>query len=329
MEKSKLHFYVHLTSQETLLSSPHGGSRRAEDVATVDVHTARGLLSTDHIYLDVRTEEEFNRSHVEGALNVPFVFITSEGMKKNPDFLSKVASICNKEDRLVVGCHSGGRSIMACVDLVNAGYTGVRNMGGGYCKWVDAGFAADQGKVAQATKKAEDVETVDVHTAKGLLSNKDHVYLDVRYAHYKRPCISPKRTVGACLRGNPKVVLICLHGNFLMVCIYSRTEEEFNKSHVEGALNVPFMFKTSEGKKKNPDFLSKVTAICKKEDRLVVGCNSGGRSIMACVELVNAGYANVRNMEGGYSKWVDAGFAADQGKPAEELKTACKFRSKT
>ncbi|KAK4757194.1 hypothetical protein SAY87_007321 [Trapa incisa] len=267
--------------------SSRRSSSRAEDVATVDVHTARGLLSTDHIYLDVRTEEEFNRSHVEGALNVPFVFITSEGMKKNPDFLSKVASICNKEDRLVVGCHGGGRSIMACVDLVNAGYTGVKNMGGGYCKWVDAGFAADQGKVARATKKAEDVETVDVHTAKGLLSNKDHVYLDVR------------------------------------------TEEEFNKSHVEGALNVPFMFKTSEGKKKNPDFLSKVTAICKKEDRLVVGCNSGGRSIMACVELVNAGYANVRNMEGGYSKWVDAGFAADQGKPAEELKTACKFRSKT
>lgn len=88
-----------------------------------------------------RTEEEFNKGHVDGAMNVPYMFITSEGKlnlitpflhlsisfsakyavtlvdvqfltwlcrstflgkKKNPDFLSKLASICKKEDRLVV-----------------------------------------------------------------------------------------------------------------------------------------------------------------------------------------------------------------------------------
>lgn len=36
------------------------------------------------------------------------------------------------------------------------------------------------------------------------------------------------------------------------------------------------------------------------------------------------GFENVSNMEGGYSKWVDSGFAGD--KPDEELKVACKFR---
>ncbi|KAF8081836.1 hypothetical protein N665_0864s0014 [Sinapis alba] len=55
-----------------------------------------------------------------------------------------------------------------------------------------------------------------------------------------------------------------------------------------------------------------------------VACNSGGRASRACVDLLNAGYEHVTNMEGGYSAWVDAGFAGD--KPAAELKTACKFR---
>lgn len=36
------------------------------------------------------------------------------------------------------------------------------------------------------------------------------------------------------------------------------------------------------------------------------------------------GYEHVANIEGGYSAWVDAGFAGD--KSAAELKTACRFR---
>ncbi|KAG7010859.1 Protein HIGH ARSENIC CONTENT 1, mitochondrial, partial [Cucurbita argyrosperma subsp. argyrosperma] len=75
---------------------------------------------------------------------------------------------------------------------------------------------------------------------------------------------------------------------------------------------------------KNPDFLAQVTSILKKEDHVVVACNSGGRGHRACIDLRNAGYEHVKNMAGGYSAWVDSGFAGD--KPAEELKIACKFR---
>ncbi|AES64041.1 putative Rhodanese-like domain-containing protein [Medicago truncatula] len=104
-----------------------------------------------------------------------------------------------------------------------------------------------------------------------------------------------------------------------------RSVEEFNKSHVENAINVPYMFKTEEGRVKNPDFVNQVAAICKSEDHLIVACNSGGRSIRACVDLHNSGFQHIVNMGGGYSAWVDAGFAGDD-KPANELKTACKFR---
>ncbi|XP_010056098.2 protein HIGH ARSENIC CONTENT 1, mitochondrial [Eucalyptus grandis] len=125
--------------------------KKSEDVANVDVYTAKGLLTVSHRYLDVRTEEEFKKSHVENAVNVPYMFSTPDGRVKNPDFLTQVAAVCNKEDHLVVGCNSGGRSLRACVDLLNAGYKNVNNMEGGYSAWVDKGFAGD--------KPAEELKT--------------------------------------------------------------------------------------------------------------------------------------------------------------------------
>ncbi|KAM3743415.1 hypothetical protein ACB098_07G143700 [Castanea mollissima] len=120
------------------------GTKGHEDVMTVDVHTAKDLLGSGHHYLDVRSVEEFNKSHIDNALNVPYMFITEEGRVKNPDFLTLVAAISEKEDHLVVGCNSGGRSFRACVDLLNAGYKDVTNMGGGYSAWVDSGLASDK-----------------------------------------------------------------------------------------------------------------------------------------------------------------------------------------
>ncbi|KAF4381674.1 hypothetical protein F8388_021302 [Cannabis sativa] len=110
-------------------------AKNAQDVVTIDVYTAKGLLSIGHRYLDVRTVEEFNKSHVEGALNVPYMFITQEGKVKNPEFLSQASAVCKKDDHLVVGCNSGGRSLRACVELLNDGYENVNNMEGGYSKW--------------------------------------------------------------------------------------------------------------------------------------------------------------------------------------------------
>ncbi|KAJ1418526.1 Rhodanese-like domain [Sesbania bispinosa] len=123
-----------------------------QNLATVDVHTAKDLLnSSGYRYLDVRSVEEFNKSHVENAHNVPYMFITEAGRVKNPDFVNQVAAICKNEDHLIVACNSGGRSSRACVDLIDSGYKNVVNMGGGYSAWVDAGFAGN--------KPAEELKT--------------------------------------------------------------------------------------------------------------------------------------------------------------------------
>ncbi|KAH1219835.1 Protein HIGH ARSENIC CONTENT 1, mitochondrial [Glycine max] len=110
----------------------------------------------------------------------------------------------------------------------------------------------------------------------------------------------------------------------MLLMAMSMSVEEFNKSHVENAHNVPYVFITEAGRVKNPDFVDQVAAICKTEDHLIVACNSGGRSLRASVDLLDSGFKNIVNMGGGYSAWVDAGFAGN--KPGEDLKTSCKFR---
>ncbi|KAH6797066.1 sulfurtransferase 18 [Perilla frutescens var. hirtella] len=118
-------------------------------VVTVDVHAARDLLTQAHLYLDVRTEEEFKNGHLENALNIPYLINTPQGMVKNPKFMDQVRSHCDKEDRLVVGCKSGVRSVYATTDLLNAGFKHVYNMGGGYLAWLQNGYAVKKPRSAE------------------------------------------------------------------------------------------------------------------------------------------------------------------------------------
>ncbi|OIT38740.1 PREDICTED: rhodanese-like domain-containing protein 19, mitochondrial isoform X4 [Nicotiana attenuata] len=116
----------------------------ADPVVTVDVHAARHFLRSGHRYLDVRTEEEFKKGHVENSLNIPYMFNTPQGRVKNPNFLEQVSAACGKEEKLVVGCQSGVRSLHATTDLLIAEFKHVSNMGGGYQAWVESGFAVNK-----------------------------------------------------------------------------------------------------------------------------------------------------------------------------------------
>ncbi|KAG8660028.1 hypothetical protein MANES_02G106700v8 [Manihot esculenta] len=89
-----------------------------------------------------------------------------------------------------------------------------------------------------------------------------------------------------------------------------RTAVEFKKGHVhaEKVFNIPFMFKSPEGWVKNPKFLKEISAVCKEDDHLVVGCQSGGRSLHATADLLAAGFKDVSNMGGGYLAWMQNEF---------------------
>ena len=57
------------------------GREDPEEITTVDVHAAKHLTRSGHCYLDVRTEEEFKKGHVdvENPLNIPYMFNTPQG----------------------------------------------------------------------------------------------------------------------------------------------------------------------------------------------------------------------------------------------------------
>lgn len=114
-----------------------------------------------------------------------------------------------------------------------------------------------------------------------------------------------------------------------------RTTDEFEAGHPAGAFNVPVMTRGPAGVQPNPDFTRVVAARFAKDAKLVVGCQSGGRSMHACELLEAAGYRDVSNMDCGFggSRDGEPGWAAcrlptESGKPAgrtyAELQSAAK-----
>ncbi|CAJ2646601.1 thiosulfate sulfurtransferase 18-like isoform X1 [Trifolium pratense] len=91
-------------------------------VVTIDVREANNLIQTGHIYLDVRTVQEFvkgPRVNTSKIINIPYMLDTPKGKVKNLYFLKECSSLCNIEDHLVVGCQFGLRSLHATSDLLD------------------------------------------------------------------------------------------------------------------------------------------------------------------------------------------------------------------
>jgi len=83
------------------------------------------IAKPDVVLLDVRTAEEFQEGHIDGALNID--------MKKD-DFMEKAKAALSKERTIAVYCRSGRRSASAAADLGSAGYK-VVNLLGGITAW--------------------------------------------------------------------------------------------------------------------------------------------------------------------------------------------------
>lgn len=84
-----------------------------------------------------------------------------------------------------------------------------------------------------------------------------------------------------------------------------RTPSEFNSSHIEGATLIPVT--NSGGSNLSPDQLleSRINEV-PKDKKILVYCRSGHRSSSAGKILVNAGYSQIYNMEGGINAWTGA-----------------------
>lgn len=103
-------------------------------VKRISPEETKELLDKDpeYIYLDVRTVPEFDAGHVPGAKNIPFMEPAMGRMHLNPQFVQIVEANFGKGAKMIVGCQVGGRSLKAAEMLLNAGFTSVLEMRGGF-----------------------------------------------------------------------------------------------------------------------------------------------------------------------------------------------------
>lgn len=88
----------------------------------ISADQAKSMMTSDTVViLDVRTQEEYDASHIVNAKLLPHDGITEEtAAQVAPD----------KDEPVLVYCRTGGRSAFACASLASLGYTQVYDFGG-------------------------------------------------------------------------------------------------------------------------------------------------------------------------------------------------------
>jgi len=125
----KVLFLSVLALSFALLSCNNPTSSQIEMVSPIQVYEA--VYGEDSMQLvDVRTEEEYEVSHLKNAQNI---CVTSD------DFREKVASL-DKMKPVYVYCKSGKRSTKAASILIELGFTKVYDLQGGHQSWEKEGL---------------------------------------------------------------------------------------------------------------------------------------------------------------------------------------------
>src|SRR5436309_13266961 len=85
------------------------------------------------------------------------------------------------------------------------------------------------------------------------------------------------------------------------VYIDVRTDQEFMNGHVPRSVNIPVVLPdpSTRQMKPTPDFANVVSAQFRKDKRIIVGRQAGGRSQFAAELLVQEGFHDVSNLQVG------------------------------
>ena len=95
---------------------------KAASYEQITQEDAKQIMDTTngYILLDTRTREEYDQSHIPGALTIPHTEIAQRAEEELPD----------KDQVILVYCRSGNRSKQASEILAELGYTNVKEFGG-------------------------------------------------------------------------------------------------------------------------------------------------------------------------------------------------------
>lgn len=98
-----------------------------ESPIEIDVHAVRELQQSDESFLllDVRQNDEYETAKINGSLLIPMGEIRERIDELTP----------HQNQRIVVHCHHGGRSMQVTQALRSHGFENAQNMAGGIDAW--------------------------------------------------------------------------------------------------------------------------------------------------------------------------------------------------
>jgi rhodanese-related sulfurtransferase len=125
-------------------------------VPRVSPAEAQQLLSEGYTYVDVRSEREFIEGHPAGAFNIPLLHAGLDRLEDNPEFMDVVRGVFSRQERLLIGCRSGVRSLTAAALLEADGYEHLAELREGFKGtkddfgrvlpgWLQQGLPTEQG----------------------------------------------------------------------------------------------------------------------------------------------------------------------------------------
>jgi rhodanese-related sulfurtransferase len=104
--------------------SPSGSSTSGE----ISIAQAYQDIKGGAFVVDVRTADEWNQSHIAGAILIPL------------DQLANRLAEVPRDREVIVVCRTGVRSAQGLTILKQAGYTNAASMTGGLAAWQAAGY---------------------------------------------------------------------------------------------------------------------------------------------------------------------------------------------
>lgn len=118
-----LFFNISLAGCKTQESKP-------ASITNVTADEVYKMLSSnkDYFILDVRSKEEFDSGHIEGAYLIPV-----------SELENRLAEL-PQDKQIIVYCGSGSRSTSAANILLEKGFKEIFNMTGGITEWQSKGF---------------------------------------------------------------------------------------------------------------------------------------------------------------------------------------------
>jgi rhodanese-related sulfurtransferase len=205
----------------------------------------------DYTILDVRTREEFDEGHLEGAVLIPV-----------DDLETRIGEI-SMEKPVIVYCRSGRRSAKGADILLKNGFRPVYDMQGGIEKWV-----SDEYPIFK-TGDEDGAQETEITSFKMITMQE----------------------VAEIVKGNAEGYVI----------MDVRSEEEYVKVHIKGAVSVP----VSEFEDRLGEFSLDIPVI--------VYCTSSScsSSSSAARILVEKGFKTVFAMDSGIGEWLEAGYPTE------------------